>query len=74
MKEKINQTLDLIRPYLAMDGGNIEYIDFKEGTAYIRLTENCQDCEYANATISEYIEIVLKEEIPEIKQVINVPL
>jgi len=55
-----------------MDGGDIEFIKYEDGIVYIKLLGACSGCIYADSTIHDYIEEALKQEIPEVKGVINV--
>ena len=71
--KKINEVLDTIRPYLNFDGGDVELIKYEDGYVYVRLLGGCQDCEFADNTIQNGIFETLKQEIPEIKGVINSP-
>ncbi len=72
--KKINDLLEEIRPFLNMDGGDIEFIKYEENFVYVKLTGACAMCGYQDITIKENIEEYLKEEIPEIKGVVNVSL
>ena len=72
--EKIKDLLDDIRPILNMEGGDIELIKYEDNYVYIKLTGACANCGYQDVTIKENIESYLKEEIPEIKGVVNVSL
>ena len=74
MEKKIKDIIENIRPYLNMDGGDIEFIKYDEGYVYIKLTGACQNCMYQDSTINEGIEEMIKQEIPEIKGVINMEL
>jgi Fe-S cluster biogenesis protein NfuA len=74
IEEKIKKLLDTIRPYLQMDGGNIEYIKYEDKYVYIKLSGACAHCGYQDLTIKDGIEEMLKSEIPEIEGVINVEL
>lgn len=75
MIKKIKDLLDDIRPFLNMEGGDIEFIKFDEDkNVYIKLTGACAMCEFQDFTIKENIESYLKEEVPEINEVINVNL
>lgn len=71
MEEKIIEVINNIKPYLNMEGGDIEYIKYEDGYVYIKLTGACQNCEYQDITIYDGIENMIKEEIPDIKGVIN---
>ncbi len=72
MREKVEAALDQIRPVLLADGGDVELIDVSEGVVTLRLTGACGGCPMATVTLRHGIERVLKEEVPEIKEVIAV--
>ena len=72
MKEKIEAALDKIRPALQADGGDVEYVDYKDGIVSVRLQGACGGCPMSQMTLKAGIERVLKEEIPEIKSVESV--
>ena len=72
MKEKILNLIEKIRPYLNMDGGDIEYIKYEDGYIYIKLIGACSDCMYQDSTINDSLLDFFKNEIPEIKGIINV--
>ena len=74
MEEKIKEILDNLKPYLNMDGGDVEFIKYEDGVVYIKLSGACLNCEFQDYTIYDGIEEVLKNEIPEVKKVINVDL
>ncbi len=70
MRDKVEEVLDKIRPQLMMDGGNVELVEVNEGTVKVRLTGACGDCPMATMTLKMGIEKILKQEIPEIKEVV----
>lgn len=72
MKEKIQDVIDKIRPLLQQDGGNVEFVDFVNGVAKVRLVGACSGCPMSQVTLKEGIEKLLKKEIPEIKSVENI--
>ena len=74
MEEKIKEIIENIRPYLNMDGGDIEYIKYENNYVYIKLLGACTNCLLQDNTINEGLVQMFKEEIPEIKGVINIPL
>ena len=41
---EINKVLDKIRPYLYSEGGDLEFVDFKDGIVYIRMLGACNGC------------------------------
>lgn len=74
MQEKIEQCLELVRPRLAMHGGNVEFVDFDEnqGVVQVRFLGGCQGCPLSQMTLKMGIEAVLREWIPEVKEVVAV--
>ncbi|MFC2041086.1 NifU family protein [Chloroflexota bacterium] len=72
MKEKVEEALNKIRPMLVADGGNVELVDVNDGTVQVRLTGACGGCPMAAMTLKMGIEKLLKEEIPEVKEVVAV--
>jgi len=72
MKERIEEILNKIRPSLMRDGGNVELVDVNDGTVKVKLTGACSGCPMSTMTLKMGIEKVIKEEIPEIKEVVAV--
>lgn len=72
--KQILEIIDTIRPYIQMDGGDINFIKYEDGYVYIRLTGACQDCGMLDYTINDGLAATLQSEIPEIKGVINVEI
>lgn len=74
LEEKIKQELELIRPHLQMDGGDVEFVEFDEATGVLklRLMGHCVGCPMSQVTLQEGIGRTIKEKIPEIKEVISV--
>mgnify|MGYP002743402708 FL=1 len=72
--DRIKFELEKIRPKLIMDGGNIEYINFKDGILKVRFLGECANCELSHITLKYAIEKNLKEKIPEVKKVIQVKM
>lgn len=71
-EEKIKEIIDHLRPFLINDGGNIEFIKYEDNIVYIKMTGACADCQMLDLTLKEGIEGAIKEEVPEVKEVINV--
>ena len=66
MKEKIENVLDKLRPYLLNDGGDIEYVDYRDGICYLRFLGHCANCSLMMVTLNDGIKEALINEIPEI--------
>ncbi len=73
-EQKIKEQLEDIRPFLNMDGGDIEFIKYEDGYLYVKLSGACAMCGFQDVTLKDTIESFLKEEVPELKGVINVSL
>lgn len=71
MQKRIKEVIDReIAPMLAMHGGGVELVDITEdGIVKLKLVGGCSGCPSAQLTLSNLIESVLKEKIPEIKKV-----
>ena len=74
MEEKIKELIESIRPYLNMDGGDLEFIKYEDNYVYIKLLGACTNCLLQDNTINDGLVEMFKNEIPEIKGVINVLL
>jgi Fe-S cluster biogenesis protein NfuA len=72
MNEKIKAALDQIRPALQADGGDVELVSVKDGTVSVKLTGACGGCPMATMTLKQGIERILKERVPEVKEVVSV--
>lgn len=70
LKDKIEEVLNRIRPYLQADGGNVELVDVEDsGVVKVRLTGACGGCPMSQMTLKMGIERILKESLPEVKSV-----
>jgi Fe-S cluster biogenesis protein NfuA len=71
--ERINASLNDIRPFLKEDGGNIEVVDVsEENIVSIRWMGNCESCSMSAMTMRAGIEQTIRSRIPEIKGVIAI--
>ena len=72
-KEKIESILAKVRPSIQADGGDVELINIREDNVIeVRLKGTCNGCPMATLTLKAGIERLIKEEIPEAKEVIAV--
>ena len=71
IEEQIDEVLDKIRPFLAREGGNIllDHFDEETGFCYVNMVGACSNCSLASYDVSESVEVMLMDEIPEIKKV-----
>jgi Fe-S cluster biogenesis protein NfuA len=70
MKDRVEKILAKIRPQLQMDGGDIELLDVVDGVVKVRLKGACGSCPMSMMTLKMGVERAVKQEIPEIKEVI----
>jgi len=72
MKEQVQEILNIIRPSLQADGGDVELVDVKDGVVSVRLKGACSGCPMSTMTLKKGIERFLKEKIPAVKEVVGV--
>ena len=71
MRDKVEAALAKVRPSLQADGGDVELVDVQDGTVTVKLTGACGGCPMATMTLKNGIERILKEEVPEVKEVLS---
>lgn len=72
-EEKVKEVIEAVRPALQSHGGDIELVGTeKDHTVKVRLQGACQGCPGAVMTMRMGIERILKEKVPEVKQVVAV--
>ena len=72
MREKIEAALSQVRPALLAHGGDVQLVDVSNGVVKVKLTGACGDCPMAIITLRQGIERVLKEQVPEVKEVVAI--
>lgn len=60
-----------INPAVAAHGGHVTLLDVKDNIAYVAFGGGCHGCGMANATLKQGVEVMIKEAVPEIHQVID---
>jgi Fe-S cluster biogenesis protein NfuA len=71
MNDKVKVALDKIRPALQADGGDVELVEVKDGIVKVKLTGACSGCPMSTMTLKKGIERILKEQVPEVKEVVS---
>ena len=71
-EQKFINIIDELRPFLINDGGNIEFVKYEDNIVYIKMMGACSNCEMLDLTLKNGIEAAIKEEVPEVKEVINI--
>jgi Fe-S cluster biogenesis protein NfuA len=74
LTQRVQSVIDLIRPAVQADGGDIELVDVDaQGVVSIRFHGACHGCPSSTMTLQYGLERNLKEKVPEVKQVVPVP-
>ena len=72
LKSKVQDLVDTsINPAIAAHGGYVELIDVKDNVVYLQMGGGCQGCGAADITLKAGIERLIKEEIPEVVEVLD---
>jgi Fe-S cluster biogenesis protein NfuA len=70
---QIEAALNEVRPFLEVDGGNIELVDVTEDwTVHVKWLGNCQSCSMSSMTMKAGIEQAIKSKIPQVQSVIAI--
>jgi Fe-S cluster biogenesis protein NfuA len=72
MKEKVELALAKIRPALQADGGDVELVGVEGGVVKLKLKGSCAGCPMSTMTLKQGIERMLKQQVPEVKEVVAV--
>jgi len=72
IKEKVEKAVEEIRKFLQAEGGDCEIVDVENGKVKVRLKGRCKGCPFAAITLKMRIEAIIKERVPEIKEVVEV--
>ena len=69
---KIEAVLQQLRPAIQSDGGDIAFVRFQDNIVYIQFLGACVGCPISTYTLKMGIEVTLKEQIPQIQEVVSV--
>lgn len=71
LRAKVEEVLEKVRPGLQADGGDVELLNIEDGVVTVALRGACGSCPFSLMTLKQGIEARIKEEIPEIKEVVS---
>ncbi len=72
LKSKVQDLVDTsINPAIAAHGGWVELLDVKDSVVYLQMGGGCQGCGAADITLKAGIERLIKDELPEITEVLD---
>lgn len=69
LMDRIQHTLNKIRPYIQADGGDVQLIDYKDGIVTVSMLGACAGCMAIDATLTDGIQAILIDEVPEVSKV-----
>lgn len=74
--EEIKKVLEELRPFLNMDGGDVEFVSYdeEEKTVYVKLTGACAMCMIQDDTLENGLLEAIRDRVPEVQSIINTPL
>ncbi|HOV21345.1 MAG TPA: NifU family protein [bacterium] len=72
LKEKVEKAIEDVREFLQTEGGDCEIVDVENEKVKVRLKGTCRGCPFAVITLKMRIESIIKERVPEIKEVVEV--
>ena len=71
--KKVNASIEIIRPYLQNDGGDISLVEVTDDfTVKVKLLGACGSCPYSLMTLKNGVEQTIRRDVPEIKEVVAV--
>ncbi|MBI4636894.1 MAG: NifU family protein [Candidatus Rokubacteria bacterium] len=72
LRAKVQELIDtMVNPAVAGHGGYVELIDVQDSRVYLQMGGGCQGCGAADITLKAGIERLIKDEIPEITEVLD---
>jgi len=73
IKERVEKALEKIRPYLVADGGDISIVDITDDMVVrVEMKGACQGCPFSMQTLKAGVEMAVRNEVPEIKEVVDI--
>jgi Fe-S cluster biogenesis protein NfuA len=72
VEQAVRRALEKIRPAVQLDGGDFELVGVVDGVVSIRLTGACDTCPMSPVTLRAGIERILREEVPDVREVVAV--
>ena len=72
LKSRVQELIDTqINPAIAGHGGFVDLIDVQDNRVYLQMGGGCQGCGAADITLKSGIERLIKEELPEVTEVLD---
>ena len=72
IEERVIEALELIRPAIQLDGGDIRLAKVDRGVVTVHLLGTCESCPISPVTLKQGVERILRERVPEITEVVAI--
>ena len=72
LEDQVRGALDLIRPAIQMDGGDIKLESVEGNTVTVQLLGTCETCPISPVTLKQGVERILRERVPGITRVVAI--
>jgi Fe-S cluster biogenesis protein NfuA len=72
VEDQVKAALELIRPAIQMDGGDIKLESVRDGTVVVQLLGVCETCPISPVTLKQGVERILRDRVPEITEVVAI--
>ncbi len=74
--DKIKKVIEELRPFMNIEGGDVEFIKYDNDskTVFVKLSGACAMCTMQDDTLELGLLEAIKDEVPEVKDIVNVPL
>ncbi|MFH0804242.1 MAG: NifU family protein [Candidatus Zambryskibacteria bacterium] len=70
MQKKVQKIIEKMRPYIQMHGGDVSLVEIKDKIVKLKVSGACVGCGMADETFSGMLGGMIKEEVPEVKEVV----
>ena len=72
IEDQVREALELIRPAIQMDGGDIKLEGIQDGTVTVQLFGTCETCPISPVTLKQGVERLLRERVPGVTEVVAI--
>lgn len=73
VRTRVARVIEMVRPYMQSHGGDVQLVDVRDQSVFVRLSGNCNGCSMSSVTLRNTVEEALREHVPEIESVEVVP-
>jgi Fe/S biogenesis protein NfuA len=72
LADRVQEVIDvLVNPRIASHGGSVEVVDAADDVVYVRMSGGCQGCAASAATLRQGVERMIKDEVPEVREIVD---